>query len=157
MLIGIIIIAFGSIQSTTCIKLISSEIGELDSGNFIYYKYSNKFNFKLELDSLEGDCDLYISDRYQLVNYTNYDLQSTTYGKDEISIDESLKRPIYAAVYAHPYYSSCKYTLNQFADVEEIQEENENFSEIINEDDEKESTLWWIFINLLELLTDIFL
>lgn len=159
MLIGIIIIAFGSIQSTTCNKLISSELGELESGNFIYYKYPQNINFRLELDSLVGDCDLYVSDRYQYVNYTNYDLQSTTCGKDEISIDHDLKRPIYASVFAHPYYSSCKYVLNQFADPEEadsISSENEDLNES-DESGEKESTLWWLLINLLEVIAEIFL
>lgn len=159
MLIGIIVIVYSSIQSTTLSKLISSEFGEIESGNFVYYKYPNKLNFKLELESFSGDCDLYISDRFHDVNYSNYDLQSTTCGKDEIFIDGELKRPIYAAVYAHPYYSSCKYTLNQFADpdIDLVEDENINSNDKSDDTSEKENSLWWLFINLLELIAEIFL
>lgn len=155
MLIGIIVIVLSNIQSTLLSKLISSELGEIEGGNFVYYKYPNRLNFKLELESFVGDCDLYISDRYHDVNYSNYDFQSTTYGKDEILIDDELKRPIYAAVYAHPYYSTCKYALNQYADPDLDLIEDEKIND--KSDDTSENSLWWLFIHFLELLAEVFL
>lgn len=150
-------------------RLISSELGYLEAGNFSYYELAAKGKFKLVLESEQGDCDLYASDKAVLVDYVNYDLQSTTYGIDEILIEETMHRPVYIGVYAHPYYSFCKYTLNQFkvdsneyysyvehvdSSKEELEEKKDEIETEEVEQEEKESFFWWLFINLLQLIAE---
>lgn len=67
------------------------------------------------LVSFEGDADLYVSSKTQFVDYTNYELQSTTYGVDEVLLSHDMKRPVYISVYAHPYYVKSVYKLYQYA------------------------------------------
>lgn len=109
-------------------RLITSHSGELDADKFAHYELNDKGQFKLVLVSLEGDADLYVSSAHRAVDYANYELQSTTYGVDEIQVDKSLPRPVYISVYAHPYYPKTKYKLYQYAlkNVLNYEETNQN-------------------------------
>ena len=97
------------------LRLLSQASGALEAGNYSHYSLNDRGSFKLVLRSVEGDADLYMSiNKHQRVDYTNYDLQSTTYGDDIIYINEHMHRPIYISVYAHPYYYATRFTLSQY-------------------------------------------
>ena len=117
----------GVVESAT-VKLISSTRGHMEAGNYTHYYLSEKGNYKLVLQSLSGDCDLYVSDKHRLVTFDNYDWQSITYGEDEIYLSEDMKRPISIAVYAHPYYVKSTYVLHQYKILLD-QTQNNDFSE----------------------------
>lgn len=65
--------------------------------------------------SIEGDADLYVSSASKFVDFNNYDLQSTTYGVDEVIIEKDMKRPIFISIYGHPYYPHSVYKLYQYS------------------------------------------
>lgn len=96
-------------------KFITGTSGQLDGGNYTHYEIRDPGTFKITLISLEGDADLYISDKYRFVDYSNCDLQSTTYGVDELIITKDMKRPVFISVYGHPYYPHTMFKLNQYA------------------------------------------
>jgi hypothetical protein len=101
-------------NENTVLRLISSTKGELETGNFSHYSLNDRGSFKLVLKSEEGDADLYVSDKYQRVDYSNYDLQSTTYGDDVVYITKDMHRPVFISVYAHPYYFKTRFILYQY-------------------------------------------
>ena len=118
----------GGVVDSATVKLISSTRGHMEAGNYTHYYLSEKGNYKLVLQSLSGDCDLYVSDKHRLVTFDNYDWQSITYGEDEIYLSEDMKRPISIAVYAHPYYVKSTYVLHQYK-IQLDQTQNNDFSE----------------------------
>lgn len=84
----------------------------------IIFIYKNKLNqkgyFKLVLISVEGDADIYVSTSNKFADYSNCDLESTTYGIEELVIDRNMIRPIYISIFAHPYYSKTVYILEEY-------------------------------------------
>ena len=110
------------------IRLVSTTKGTIEAGNYTHYYLNENGNFKIVLISHLGDCDLYVSDKYRMVTFDNYEWQSITYGEDEIYISEDMKRPLSIAVYAHPYYVKSTYTLNQYK-IQLDQTENNDFGE----------------------------
>jgi hypothetical protein len=124
------------IHSLTTAQLVSSVQGELEAGNYTHYLMYDQGDFKLVLQSLYGDADLYVSDKHRRVDFDNYDWQSITYGDDEVYITEGMSRPVAISVYAHPYYPKSKYSLNRYLiisneknyDVHNM-ESNENFQD----------------------------
>ena len=78
-------------------------------------KVNDQGNFKLVLESVEGDADLYVSSSTRFVDFSNYEWQSTTCGIDEILVSKDMRRPVYAAVYAHPHHFHTVYKLSQYA------------------------------------------
>ena len=114
---GFILLSVASTESSSsnaALKLVSITKGELEAGNFSHYSLNDKGTFKLVLTSTEGDADIYVSDKHSRVDYTNYDLQSTTYGDEIIFINSDMHRPIYISVYAHPYHYKAFFTLYQY-------------------------------------------
>ncbi|CAF0962788.1 unnamed protein product [Brachionus calyciflorus] len=175
-MIFVLVFVFGILANVLTIncQFVSNQNGELDAGNWSYYKYTQKYQFRLVLESLNGDCDLYASDKVPYVDYSNYDLQSITYGNDEILIESSMRRPIYVSVYAHPYYANCKYNLRQYREENEYNSYKEHSESLKHDDDDdkqevkldtkndeesedKENFFWWLFINLIEILAEVIL
>jgi hypothetical protein len=95
-------------------QLVAIVEGELDAGNYSYYTMHEHGHYKLVLQSLRGDADLYVSDKNKRADFYNYDSQSTTYGLDEIEITAGMSRPIAISVYAHPFYSTSIYILSKY-------------------------------------------
>lgn len=134
-----------TIQSSRCTafeadyrEIIFHEVieGEVECENFTYYIVDDSDDsvITLNLTSLSGDCDLYISQARQpgenppnpTVETYSYDLQSTTCGEDVITINRDVFRPFAIGIYAHPSYSLCMYRLEITGTrVEEKEPENE--------------------------------
>lgn len=97
----------------------------IGAGNYTYYYLNDYGNFKAQLITLSGDADLYASDKQLKVTFSNYKLQSTTYGEDELYFINVLHRPITIGVYGHPFYESSEYKLNIYL----IEHDTDNFEE----------------------------
>jgi hypothetical protein len=89
--------------------------GEVTSETFSHYQLNHQGNYKLELISLNGDADLYITDKHYRADYLNYDSQSTTCGVDELFISENMKRPVAIGIYGHPNYIKSGFVLNIYS------------------------------------------
>ena len=98
----------------TISRLVSTTKGELEAGNYSHYSLQDRGNFRIVLTSLEGDADLYASDKHNIVDSSNYEWQSLTYGEDEIFISENMQRPVAISVFAHPYYVKSVYVLKTY-------------------------------------------
>ena len=92
----------------------SSSKEELETGTYAHYSFEDRGNFRIVLTSLEGDADLYASDKHKIVDSSNYEWQSLTYGEDEIFISENMQRPVAISVFAHPYYIKSVYEIKVF-------------------------------------------
>lgn len=101
--------------------------GELESETFAYYLIENGVNILLNLTSLEGDCDLYVSQSAEDANTAaasadgqpskpgldvhSYDLHSATCGEDVVYVTRDIRRPFTVGIYAHPSYAKCSFQL----------------------------------------------
>ena len=117
-LVPVVIISLLWISNTSGeedLRLIDSIKGELIADTYNHYQLFEKGDFKLELISVQGDADLYVTDKHNQADYSNYDAHSITYGVDEILISKYMQRPIAIGIYAHPYYFKSDFILNIYA------------------------------------------
>lgn len=114
-LLNLFLIIIHNVNSTITAQLVTTIHGELEAGNYSHYSLHENGNFKLVLQSLQGDADLYVSDKQRRVDFSNYDWQSITYGIDEVYITDSMTRPVAISVYAHPYYPKSVYTMRTYS------------------------------------------
>jgi len=122
--------------ASSSIDLVSTTKGSIEAGNYTYFYMSEKGTFKLVLISLEGDCDLYVSDKHRLVSFENYDFQSITYGNDIVWLTEDMKRPISIGIYAHPYYVKSTFILNKYRVTFDSKNFNHEYSHISEENND---------------------
>ena len=66
------------------------------------------------LTSLEGDCDLYLSEQSKTKRPTNsqYDLCSATCGPDYVLAPPSLRYPLYIGVFGYPSSTDCEFQMD---------------------------------------------
>jgi len=107
--------------------LIQTLQDEIGAENFTYYRLHRPGMLRLELFSISGDVDIYISTETQQPNYEVYYLKSETCGIDVVSVDSSIQRPVYIGIYGHPFYLSSKYKLSIYEVDEPILDEYESF------------------------------
>lgn len=116
LLVNIILIYFYRSKCEDLTLSLKDKIkGEVTSETFSHYQLNHQGNFKLELISLDGDADLYMTDKHYRVDYSNYDSHSTTCGVDELFISENMKRPIAIGIYGHPNYAKSEFVLNIYS------------------------------------------
>ena len=130
--------------------------GEIGAGNSTFFTLKKEGRVTLIVDSAEGDADIFVSDDTMKPDFENYDLQSTTCGKDIVTIPISYKRPIGIAVVGHAYAPLTKYTMTVLMDyVENSSGASGLHSE--NDDQQEESVIWMIFVNVLKIIFEILL
>ncbi|XP_015906648.1 UPF0669 protein C6orf120 homolog [Parasteatoda tepidariorum] len=155
-------------------------LGAVGGGNYSYYRLSHTGTVVLQLNSLEGDADLYVSSGNLKPTYDieNHEWQSTTCGTEHVRVASHYERPLTIAVYGHPSHEISLYELKidvyeTSADEESIfdevsyQDDKPNFSKPtsipnLNGKDEPEyeeksvfwTLLWRILHVLLDLLVD---
>ena len=133
-------------------NVLHSFTGTVGAGNYTYYRLSRKGDLTIYLESLEGDADLYISDKTEEPTYLNYEYQSTTCGEDSITISPSFPRPVNIGVYGHIHKVISKYRLVILG------EKLDNYVEKSpGKNEEEESVIWTIFVGILKILVDILL
>jgi len=76
------------------LQLISSFQGLVGAGNSSYFTLHEDGRIKLEVTTVEGDADLYVCEKQRKCDWSNYYLQSITYGLDEVVVEKALKRPV---------------------------------------------------------------
>lgn len=92
-------------------RVIQTLEDEIGAENFTYYRLQRTGTLRLELRSLLGDVDVYISGEVQHPDYITYDLKSETCGLDVIAIPSTMSRPVYISLFGHPNYLHSKYRL----------------------------------------------
>ena len=145
--------------------LLQTVTGTVPSGNYSYYRLSRHGNVRLVLRTLEGDADVYVSGTTLNPTYENYDEKSTTYGEEIIDISEMVNRPVGIGIYGHPFHQNDTfYEFDILQDTREVidpwrtepdQAEPSLGKLFTDEDPEKESLLWNIFIGILKVAVDI--
>ncbi len=76
------------------LQLINYFHGLVGAGNYSHFTLHDEDRIKLEVTTVEGDADLYVCDRQRKCDWSNYYLQSITYGIDEVEVEKTLKRPV---------------------------------------------------------------
>ncbi|BFZ07236.1 hypothetical protein BsWGS_10275 [Bradybaena similaris] len=93
-------------------RLIQTLEDDIGAENFTYYRLQRPGCLRLELISLKGDVDIYVSSTVSQPDYWNYDLKSETCGLDVVSIPTSMPRPVHLALFGHPNSLVSKYRLS---------------------------------------------
>lgn len=163
-------------------ELLQTVKDEVPGGNYTVYQIRSRGRLRLELVSISGDADLYVSDSEPIPSDENYDVKSFSCGVDTVELSSSMKRPIAVSVFGHPFYSVSKYSLSVFKlpEKEEIDyatldalyndyvddkpETTEDSSQVSEDeysyqdsDTDEESNMWTIAITILKLLFDVLL
>lgn len=100
-----------------------SVMGDVEAGNYTYYSLRQTGKVVLQLKTISGDADLYVSSSNERPSFHHdeYEMLSATCGEDFVTIPASAARPVHIAVYGHPRHDSSEYIL----DVIVVEEEEE--------------------------------
>ncbi|KAM4694628.1 UPF0669 protein C6orf120 homolog [Discoglossus pictus] len=90
--------------------------GQIGAGNYSYLRLNHEGKIILEMQSLRGDADMYISDSNLHPSFDDYDLQSTTCGLDVITVPYHFKRPVGIGIYGHPSYMESEFEIKVYYD-----------------------------------------
>ncbi|GFR95342.1 UPF0669 protein C6orf120 homolog [Elysia marginata] len=104
------------------IQVLEDKVG---ADNFTYYRLQRSGVLRLELVSIKGDVDIYVSTEVQHPDYNLYDLKSDTCGKDIINIPSKMQRPVFISVFGHPNHIESKYRFTIFELQEQFVEDYE--------------------------------
>ncbi|KAJ3620742.1 hypothetical protein MTP99_004667 [Tenebrio molitor] len=113
--------------------------GEVNGQEFIYYKIMHPGNLLLVLESLEGDADIYVSEKTPSPTYhpDTYDFHSATCGTDAVTITKNLKRPMAVGIYGYSAYNKFTIEVYQLPDSENMNyyDEDDNYKEPVDNGD----------------------
>lgn len=133
--------------------------GEVGAGNYTYFTLKRDGEITLILDSSEGDADIYVSTHVAKPDFENYDLQSTTCGRDIVTIPKRFERPIGIAVYGHVYAPLSKYTMTVVVDYIDTNTSKQGRVGWLPTDDsgepKEESVLWMLFVGIVKIIFEI--
>ena len=143
----------------------------VEAEQYKHFKVKSEGPFRIELQSVTGDADVYVSDETPTPTFDNYVLKSTTCGTDIIHVPSSFKRPVHIAVYGHFIFEQSEFVMQVVPEEEEFDWFKENVYPQTEEHgdsrragarpppspkaDEEESILWTIFIGILKIVFDI--
>lgn len=149
-------------------------LGEVGGGNYTYYWFPHPGAVTLQLHSLEGDADLYVSSKNVKPTFDieSHELQSTTCGAEQIKVPSAYERPLSIAVYGHPSHDKSLYELkiDVFDSVAETDYPSESYesskpvsippsiSNLPGKDEtenEERSVFWTLFLHVLQVLLDL--
>lgn len=100
-------------------KYLSKTIhGMIGGGNFTYYSLKCHGICKVELKSLSGDADLYVSEKVERPTWEEYDFKADTCGLDVIGVSSEKTRQIFLGVYGHPFFDESRFALSVYVDSE---------------------------------------
>ncbi len=153
-----IYILFCIFEYAVCERLVHSIVAEVGGGNITHYSLKQEGSITLILDSIIGDADIYISENNANPDYSDYDLQSVTCGRDMVTIPKEFKRPVGIGIFGHVYYPLSKYQLSVVSDYDESVSDKDRISYadfLHGEEGSNESTLWVIFVNILKIILEI--
>ncbi|XP_077342292.1 UPF0669 protein C6orf120 homolog isoform X2 [Lithobates pipiens] len=90
--------------------------GQVGAGNYSYLRLNHEGRIILEMQSLRGDADIYVSDATLNPSFDEYDLQSMTCGLDVIVVPDHFKRPVGIGIYGHPFYIESEFEIKVYYD-----------------------------------------
>ncbi|XP_041350887.1 UPF0669 protein C6orf120 homolog [Gigantopelta aegis] len=155
------------------LQTITSDIG---SENYTFYRLNREGYIRVELHTIHGDADLFVSDKTLRPSYDDFELQSVTCGRDVVDIPSSFKRPVGVSVYGHPSYDNSSFVLTIYHIAEK---EDDTYSALIDDDnyyaksenmqqstkpsssfgdgdaDSEESPFWTLLISILKIILEI--
>uniref|UniRef100_A0A8C4PF97 Chromosome 6 open reading frame 120 n=1 Tax=Equus asinus TaxID=9793 RepID=A0A8C4PF97_EQUAS len=138
--------------------------GQIGAGNYSYLRLNHEGKIVLQMQSLKGDADLYVSDGTLHPSFDDYELQSVTCGQDVVFIPAHFQRPVGIGIYGHPSHHESEFEMKVYYD---RTVEQHPFGEAAYSDgsdpshkhayapedasQEEESVLWTILISILKL------
>jgi hypothetical protein len=140
-ILGSLVILALSLSVSWCTKeyLIQTLEDDIGAENFTYYRLQRAGSLRLELLSLRGDVDVYVSAVVSQPDYSNYDLKSETCGIEIIHVPAIMPRPVYLGLFGHPNNLHSKYRLSIYEvdepvvdDYEALVDKYERFSSVIS-------------------------
>ncbi|KAM8947853.1 UPF0669 protein C6orf120 homolog [Pelodytes ibericus] len=90
--------------------------GQIGAGNYSYLKLNHEGKIILEMQSLTGDADMYVSATTLHPSFDEYELQSTTCGLDVITVPHLFSRPVGIGIYGHPSYMESEFEIKVYYD-----------------------------------------
>ncbi|XP_076464549.1 UPF0669 protein C6orf120 homolog [Babylonia areolata] len=161
---------------------VQSITGMLYAENFTYYKLSGEGWLRLELFSLKGDVDIYVSGLTLTPSFSDYELKSESCGVDTVDIHSTMNRPVGIGIYAHPSYLQSAFRMDiqvvmdfeideyeqlfkafHFYESDDVSAKEESKSRSSrkskassdSEEEEKESIWWTILITILKFILEV--
>lgn len=111
-LLPVFVCAFLTFKLCRSEELLQTLQDTITAENYTYYRMFRPGRLRVELTSLSGDVDLYVSDETLKPTYNTYTAQSITCGVDVIEIPESYERPVGIGVFGHPNFEESKYKIS---------------------------------------------
>ncbi|XP_028516249.1 UPF0669 protein v1g209471 [Exaiptasia diaphana] len=102
---------------------------------------------------------MYVSTHVAKPDFENYDLQSSTCGRDIVTIPKRFERPIGIAVYGHVHSPLSKYTMTVVVDFIDSNTARQGRVGWLPSDDsgepKEESVLWMLFVGIVKIIFEI--
>ncbi|KFP00375.1 UPF0669 protein C6orf120 homolog [Calypte anna] len=143
--------------------------GQIGAGNYSYLRLNHEGKIVLQMRSLKGDADLYVSDLTLHPSFDEYELQSVTCGQDVVHVPAHFRRPVGIGIYGHPSHQESEFEMKVYYDRTVVQypfgeasynpeemEANQRYSQSTeDESQDEESVFWTILIGILKLILEI--
>lgn len=138
--------------------------GQIGAGNYSYLRLNHDGRIVLQMRSLRGDADLYVSDKTLRPSFDTYKLQSATCGQDVVVVPGEFSRPVGIGIYGHPSYLESEFEMRVFLDdsapldpFQDREEEKPKRSHHTSAEDfqEEESFFWTILIGVIKVILEI--
>ncbi|KFO92394.1 UPF0669 protein C6orf120 [Buceros rhinoceros silvestris] len=143
--------------------------GQIGAGNYSYLRLNHEGKIVLQMRSLRGDADLYVSDMTLHPSFDEYELQSVTCGQDVVHVPAHFRRPVGIGIYGHPSHLESEFEMKVYYDQTVVQypfgeasyspeemEANRKHSESAEDASQDEESLFWtILIGILKLILEI--
>ena len=156
------------------LKHVQSFQGEVGAENFTYYKLVLEGHVVVNLHTLEGDADLYLSTETLKPTWMDYTTKSDTCSHETVVVYRDDVRPVGIGVYGYVHHPVSKYVLSVYVDnlkddyyPNDILDKNpeptphklsDNVGEratLHSSDNDEESIFWSILIGLLKFILEI--
>ena len=112
----LLLYTLSSCLSSDCYTILKQQTGSVIAGETIYFSLTLQLpnSLAIVLKSLQGDCDLYLSQQITTKRPTHnkYDISSTTCGIDYVITHASLKYPLYIGIFGYPSVSDCEFQVD---------------------------------------------
>ena len=133
--------------------------GKIGGTNFTYYRLMMEGEVRLQLESLLGDADLYVSDQTTKPDYDNYEMCSVTCGEDILVLPLSFTRPVMVGVYGHISFEVSHYRLTVFGEGSTPSSYNtqQHSTHTSGDNDDFESLLWNVIGFFWKILLEVIL
>ncbi|XP_053153570.1 UPF0669 protein C6orf120 homolog [Hemicordylus capensis] len=142
--------------------------GQIGAGNYSYLWLHHEGKIVLQMQSLKGDADLYVSDVTLRPSFDDYELQSVTCGQDVVRVPAHFRRPVGIGIYGHPSHQESEFEMKLYFDQtvvayqfgggsynpEDIEMSRKQFHSTEDESQDEESVFWTILIGILKLILE---